>query len=124
MAVVRLPRITSQKRSDLVLSESEMVYDIDTRAFYGGDGVNAGGFLVGQSGLHTERITLSQENLNNKCVVLSKAPAMPNSVMLTPEEGIPQVNGIDFTVEGNVLSWDGLGLDNFLEINEVLVIQY
>jgi len=124
MAVVRLPRITTQKRSDLVLSESEIVYDTDTRAFYGGDGVNAGGFLVGQSGLHTERITLNQENLDNKRVILSKAPAMPNSVMLTPEEGIPQVNGIDFIVNGNILSWDGLGLDNFLEINEVLVIQY
>jgi hypothetical protein len=124
MAVVKLPRITSDQRANLVLEASEIVYDVDKKAFFGGDGTNIGGFLVGQSGSHVERIVLTEQHLSDKSVILSKIPASPASVMLTPEEGIPQVNGIDFTVNGNILSWDSLGLDNFLEINEVLVIQY
>lgn len=71
-----------------------------------------------------EMKTLSLTDITNKQIILSKAPSYPDAVTLFPRGGIPQMNGIDFQVSGNILSWSGLGLDNFLEENEIIEIGY
>lgn len=125
MAVFRVPRITTLQRSSLLLQIGEVVYDTDQNVFYGGDGVTAGGFLIGQGvGVVVSNITLTATDILNKYVVLSTTPLIPSSVTLTPAGGIEQINGIDFEVVGNQLRWDGKGLDGFLEINDVLIIQH
>lgn len=77
-----------------------------------------------RSGFRAYAITLTPQNLSDKYVVLPVAPVLPDEVVVDIINGIKQVNGIDFEVSGNILSWDGMGLDNFLEVNDVLLIQH
>lgn len=110
-----------------MLDVSELVFDTDQNIFYGGDGTTVGGFPIGSnvgSSIPVQRIPLTELDIQNKFVILNTTPQFPNSVRLLCEGGIEQVNGVDFVVNGNVLSWDGLGLDNFLDETDILVIQY
>jgi len=125
MAIFKAPKVTTAQRSTLTLEVSELVYDIDQKAFYGGDGSTQGGFLIGEtSGFVLETIDLTQSDIDNKFVTLSRTPLVFDAVMVNIDGGIPQINGIDFIVDGNKISWNGLGLDGFLEETDVLIIQY
>jgi hypothetical protein len=125
MAIFKAPKVTTAQRNALTLDVSELVYDIDQKAFYGGDGSTQGGFLVGESsGFIVEKIELTQDDINNKYVTLAQTPLVPSAVIIDIYGGISQLNGIDFRVDGNKISWNELGLDGFLEITEVLIIQY
>jgi hypothetical protein len=125
MAIFKAPRITTDQRLNLTLGTSELVYDINQKAFYGGDGETLGGFPIGaNAGFLVQRIELTQEDIDNKFVTLSSAPLSPSSVILIPEGGPPQAYGVDFIVVGNQLRWEGLGLDNFLDTTDVLLVQY
>jgi hypothetical protein len=126
MAVFRVPRITTAQRERLVLLESEVVFDTDLKKYFGGDSTTTGGFLLGSGASLTnfERIPLTIQNVNNKFVTLASIPYMPDKVVLSIEKGIKQINGIDFEVEGNKIKWEGLGLDNFLDDTDVLLVQY
>jgi hypothetical protein len=125
MAIFKTPRITTLQRLGLTLEDSEIVFDTDQKIFYGGNGSN-GGFPIGSGiGSNVEMVVLTQQDISNKFIVLNDSPLFPGGVELTPGGGIPQINGIDFSVTGNILSWDGLGLDgNFLEQNEILIVKY
>ncbi len=122
MAIFKAPKLTALQRKELVLEVSELVYDIDNKAFYGGDGSTLGGFLV--SGSVAETIELNQQDIDNKFVTLAQTPLVSSAVSLTIDGGIPQINKIDFKVDGNKISWSELGLDGFLEETDVLIIQY
>jgi hypothetical protein len=125
MAIFKAPKITTVQRNLLVLQGSEVVYDVDQKAFYGGDGVSTGGFPIGaNAGSIVERIELSPEDITNKYVTLASTPLLASAVIVTPEGGIAQAFGIDFIIIGNKISWSDLGLDGFLEETDVLVIQY
>ena len=73
----------------------------------------------------TEFITLSIQNVENKKVSLEKNPVY-TTISVVPEGGIGQRRGIDFIyIESeNSISWADLGLDGYLEINEVLEVTY
>jgi len=71
-----------------------------------------------------EIIQLSATDILNKQVTLTTTPVNPDAVIVIPQGGIPQFPNVDFGVVGNVLSWDSLGLDGFLEENEYLYIQF
>jgi len=125
MAIFKAPKLTSAQRNNLVLEVSELVYDLDQKAFYGGDGSVSGGFLVGAtSGFIVETIELTQQNINDKFVTLAQTPLISSAVIVTPEGGISQVNGVDYSIIGSKLSWENLGLDDFLDSTDVLIIQY
>jgi hypothetical protein len=125
MAIFKAPKITSVQRSSLVLEGSEVVYDVDQKAFYGGDGTTSGGFPIGaNAGSIYQRIELTQEDINNKFVTLASTPLISSAVIVTPEGGIAQAYGIDFIVVGSQLRWNNLGLDNFLDESDVLLVQY
>lgn len=126
MAVFKVPKITTAQRELLMLSEAEIVFDTDNGVYYGGNGVSSGGFPIGSGvGANVEVIVLNATDLANKYVPLMDSPLFPLSVTLVPDGGIPQRNGVDFEIIGNHVSWNGKGLDgNFLEVNDVLIIQY
>ena len=125
MAIFKTPRATTAQRTGLLLQDAEIVYDTDQKVFYGGNGTLLGGFLIGSSsGFIYRRIELTSQNISDKFVTLPETPLVPNSVFLTIEGGIPQINGIDYIVTGNILSWDGLGLDEFLDDTDVLLLLY
>jgi hypothetical protein len=125
MAVFKVPKISSFQRETLMLSSAEIVYDTDNGVYYGGNDVVMGGFPLGTGGASSvETFILDQEDIDNKKIVLSSEPFYPSAVQLTVVGGIQQINGIDFEVSGNEISWNGLGLDNFLEVNDTLIIQF
>lgn len=125
MAIFKAPKITTAQRAALTLESSEVVYDVNQRVFYGGDGDTAGGFPIGaNAGSIVQRIELTQNDIDNKYVTLASAPLISSSVVVIPEGGIAQAYGIDFIVVGNQLQWSGLGLDNFLDETDVLLVQY
>lgn len=127
MAIFKAPRIQTSQRSTLVLQKAELVYDLDQNVFYGGNGIQFGGFPIG-SGVGgstvTQIVTLTAQNILDKQIILDKVPVLPETVKLSPNNGIPQINGIDFQVNLNILSWDGLGLDGVFEENDILIIEY
>lgn len=127
MAIFKAPRITTAQRTTLVLQEAEVVYDINEQIYYGGDGISLGGFPIGSnvgSSVGPEIIPITDLDITNKYITLKKAPLNPDAVVLDIVGGIPQINGVDFRVDGNILSWDGLGLDNFIDNTDVLIVQY
>lgn len=125
MAVFKAPRISSSQRATLTLEASEIVYDTDLNSFYGGNGIDLGGFPIGQGASSSNlTYTLTELDVQRSFIVLPNEPFSPSTVKLDVFGGIPQINGIDFIVSGDVLSWSGLGLDNFLEPGETLLIQY
>ena len=126
MAILKVPRITTSARSNLVLEKAEIVMDTDQNVYYGGDGETQGGFPLGAgSSNYTETIIVTQQMVNNKKLTLEKTPLFPANVKLDFIGGIPQLNGIDFEIiSGNILSWQGKGLDNFIEENDVVIISY
>lgn len=71
-----------------------------------------------------EKIILTQQDIDNKQIQLSSIPPSPDNVVVFPEGGIAQIAGIDFAVQNDVLTWDTLGLDGFLDLGETLIIQY
>ena len=122
MAIFRVPRITTEQRERLVLLDSEVVFDLDLKKYVGGDNSTLGGFLIGSN--RFERIEITEEHVQNKQVILEGTPFNPTSVSLTFEKGIPQVYGIDFTVQGRILSWNEKGLDDFIDDTDVLLVHY
>jgi hypothetical protein len=127
MAIFRVPKITSDQRTQLVLSASEIVYDLDRSAYFGGDGSVVGGFEIGKTaGLKMKKETFSLEigNVIEKKVYLTYLPEGVQNVRLIPEGGIEQNFGIDFTVVQNELSWANLGLDGFLEVDDIINVIY
>ena len=77
----------------------------------------------GDAGSQMEIITLTSTNITEKKVKLSILPPIPSSVSLFPSGGIHQLNGVDFQVFEDEVRWEGLGLDNFLELNDIIVVQ-
>ena len=67
MAIFKVPRITTGQRMGLTLEESEIVYDINHKIFYGGNGISAGGVAIGSGvGNTRETFILNQTNLDDK----------------------------------------------------------
>ena len=125
MAVFKVPRITTLQRTNLLLQVGEVVHDTDQNVLYGGDDITYGGFPIGSNaGSIVQVIPLTQTDIDNKYVTVTIAPLNFSTVTVTPHGGPMQIYGIDFIGMGNQLKWEGLGLDNFLDITDVLIIQY
>lgn len=125
MAIFKVPRITTSQRQGIILQLGEIVFDTDQEIFYGGDDVTQGGFAIGQNaGDNLETIELQSQDIFNKFVLLQGTPLSPKQVIVTPEGGIDQRNGIDYKVIGNRITWDSLGLDGFLEEGDIIIVQY
>lgn len=70
-------------------------------------------------------VTLTATDITNKYITLNFSPKVSQSVSFIPQGGLPQIYGIDFQViSGNLLSWNGLGLEGFLEAGDVVVVNY
>jgi hypothetical protein len=127
MAVFKAPKITTTQRESLILDVSEVVFDLDGSIFYGGDGVTIGGFPIGQgvqNSIAPQIITLTQTDIDNKYVVLNTIPLVPEALAIIPVGGPEQLYEIDYEIIGNILSWNGLGLDGFLNDTDKLIVRY
>ncbi len=126
MAIFKAPRITTLQRLSLVLQPSEIVYDLDTKSFWGGNGDTLGGFPIGVGSAEGsfEYITLTQENIDSKSVQLSRAPISQNHIVIEVIGGITQLYGVDYTTNLDIMSWDGLGLDGYLIAGDIILVSF
>lgn len=69
-------------------------------------------------------ITITEDMATSKQLSLQMVPVDADSVQLTPVGGPLQILDIDFSVSGANISWDGLGLDGFLESGDQVQIFY
>jgi hypothetical protein len=127
MAILKVPRLDTLTRVNLTLEASEIVYDTDVEAFFGGNGTSVGGIELGSQGgirFYREEVNLSDDQILSGTIVLQRTPDAPSSVRLVPKHGIEQDYNSDFTVNGNEVVFKDLGLDGFLEVNETIYIYY
>lgn len=69
-------------------------------------------------------VKITQEMLDEKRVVLGDIPSSPDTVQLIPSGGPMQFAGIDYSILGSSISWDGLGLDGVIELGDEILIYY
>lgn len=127
MAILKVPRLDTFTRENLVLEQSEIVFDIDLNIFFGGDGETQGGIELGSKGgvrFYREKITLNSDQVQSGIILLDRLPDSPDSVRLIPQNGIEQDYNEDFEVSGNQLIFKDKGLDGFLEVGETVYIYY
>jgi hypothetical protein len=128
MAVFKAPRITTTQRLSLILEESEIVYDVNEKKPYYGDGVTVGGveYTNGASQVkffNTGLFSPTTQQILDKKILLSYIP-LENSVSFNFSNGIPQFESIDFYIDQNFIRWDNLGLDGFIEETDLIQISY
>lgn len=59
-----------------------------------------------------------------KQLTLSNIPDNPLNVLMFVLNGFPQENGVDYSVTGNVVDWNGLGLDGDLTAGDTILLLY
>lgn len=68
--------------------------------------------------------TLTSGEITAKQITLLTAPAEPTKVLLDWIGVCSQIYGVDFTITGTTLSWNGLGLDGVLLTGDILRIHF
>jgi hypothetical protein len=68
--------------------------------------------------------TITSGEATAKTLTLSETPSDPTKVKVFAVGGPVQIYGVDFSVVGDALTWNGLGLDGILDAGDVLVIIY
>ena len=71
-----------------------------------------------------KKFTISAADISAKQITLVPTPNDPDEVTLEFLTGGGQENGVDFEVVGGTLSWDGLGLDGFIETGDIIIVRY
>jgi hypothetical protein len=80
--------------------------------------------IGGGNSIQIENFTITPPILSTKQVILALPPTIPEVTILTPLGGIQQEYGVDFSITGNILSWNGLGLDGYFVINDKFSVIY
>jgi hypothetical protein len=73
---------------------------------------------------HSFSYTLVPADITAKGFTLNPAPKFPGQVDLQIVGGLDQVNGVDFSVSGSMLSWDSLGLEPDVESGDEFILSY
>lgn len=128
MAVFKTPRITTLQRLGLTLEESEIVYDVNEKKPYYGDGVTVGGveYTSGAKQIkfgNTGAISPTPQQIADKKIALDFSP-LENSVLFIFSNGVCQLESIDFYIDHTFVRWDNMGLDGFIEETDLIKISY
>jgi len=101
-----------------------LIYTIDTgQFFYGGINESWNELAQGAS-INVQTGTLVAGDITNKYVTLASEPAVPQRTILMIA-GAPSLQyGIHFTVSGNQLGWNGLGLDGIVLSGDQITVIY
>lgn len=68
--------------------------------------------------------TLTPLDISSKSVTLPNTPLATNSGMIIPANGIPQLQGVDFNITGNVLDWNGMPYELIAQSGDQVKIVY
>lgn len=85
---------------------------------------NASPIPISLSGFNVEYVTITALMIFNKSLTLASAPTTSGQTVLMHTSGPAQKYGVDFTVSGTTLTWNGLGLDGVIAENDVVIVQY
>ena len=77
-----------------------------------------------KSGRSVERFTLSAAQATAKEVTLVGTPESSNAVVLDLPNGTVQRVGVDYILTGQVISWDGYGLETVLSEDDHIIVTY
>jgi hypothetical protein len=93
---------------------------------YGATHAGVGGVNMLSGAIYTisEEFRLDAQDLLNKHIHLMGRPATPEDVALNIIDGVPQLYGVDYYVEGNILKWDGRVLESQLVVGDILRVLY
>lgn len=80
------------------------------------------GFVSGDTIIVEEFVLTAQQALDKE-VQLAEAPD-PSKVILDLPNGTSQIFDFDFTVSGNILTWNGYALETLLETGDKLRVLY
>jgi len=69
-------------------------------------------------------LTLTAQMIEAGQLSLDDVPSSADTVQLIPAGGPMQFLGIDYSLVGNIIGWDGLGLDGVLEEGDILQVYY
>ena len=128
MAILKIPRINSLTRSNLILQAAEMVFDTEDNIFYGGDGATIGGVPLTISDQNPDATILETVNVNATVLAeqgfdLLFKPRL-SSIQFMPRGGIMQIRGVDFGVVDNSVFFSGFTLENFFENGDIIDLFY
>lgn len=87
----------------------------------GVDGVQG---IPGTNARIIDTITLNNAQAIAQQITLTATPLNPGTVKLDVRGAPPQVNGEDYGVTGNVLSWAGFSLETSLAAGDVLIVDF
>jgi hypothetical protein len=77
-----------------------------------------------KNGFANETVEIDATEAANKEIQLSQTPKINTQTVVHSINGPTQRYGADFIVTGDVLSWNGYGLETILEEGDTLVIVY
>jgi hypothetical protein len=72
----------------------------------------------------SEEFVVTQSILDAKYITLQSTPSVPNEVELMIYGGIEQRHGVDFVLNGKVLSWNSLALELLLDLQTTFTVRY
>jgi hypothetical protein len=72
----------------------------------------------------SEAITITETHVSEKKFTLGFTPKAREAVRFVPDGGPEQRLGVDYDVIGSEIIWNGLTLDGFLEVGEVIRVTY
>jgi hypothetical protein len=67
---------------------------------------------------------LTPQNITDKFIILPQSPLPTSTALIMPEEGIPQLQDVDFQVVGDVLDWDGLPYELVAQAGDNIKVMY
>jgi hypothetical protein len=73
--------------------------------------------------LKIEYRSLTALEITNKALTLEQTP-LNDEIAIDPYGGVAFFPILDFSISGDQVSWDGLGLDGLLEENDLLRLVY
>lgn len=69
-------------------------------------------------------VEITQQMVDAKQFSLGDIPSSADTVQLIPGGGPMQFAGIDYSIAGNIISWDGLGLEGVVEVGDEILVYY
>jgi len=71
----------------------------------------------------TDSFVLTSTEIANRFVLLTHTPAAA-SVEVEVAGGVKQLEGSDYALTGNRVSWTGLGMQSFLAAGDTVLVHY
>lgn len=67
---------------------------------------------------------LTPLDISAKSLTLPNAPLATNTALIVPANGIPQLQGVDFSISGDILSWNGMPYEDVAQAGDQIKIIY